>query len=51
MTEQRLIEQLTLVFTSAEDVQSSVVGGGAESVVAQGARTPGDGGLDDGGRV
>jgi hypothetical protein len=34
MTEQRLTEQLKLVFTSAEDVQSSVVGGGAESVVA-----------------
>ena len=35
MTEQRLTEQLKLVFTSAEDVQSSVVGGGAESVVAK----------------
>jgi RNA-directed DNA polymerase len=35
MTEQRLTEQLQLVFTSAEDIQSSVVGGGAELVVAK----------------
>jgi hypothetical protein len=35
MTEQRLTEQLQLVFTSAEDAQSSVVGGDAESVVAK----------------
>ena len=35
MTEQRLTEQLQLVFTAAEDVQSSAVGGGAESVVAK----------------
>jgi RNA-directed DNA polymerase len=35
MTEQRLTEQLQLVFTSAEDVQSSVAGGDAESVVAK----------------
>src|SRR2546428_8837813 len=35
MTEQRLTEQLQLVFPSAEDVQSSAVGGGAEPVVAK----------------
>jgi hypothetical protein len=35
MTEQRLTEQLQLVFTSAEDVASSAVAGGAESVVAK----------------
>ena len=35
MTEQRLTEQLQLAFTSAEDAQSSVVDGGAESVVAK----------------
>ena len=36
MTEQRLTEQLRLVFTSVEDVQSSApAGGGAESVVAK----------------
>ena len=35
MTEQRLTEQLQLAFTSAEDAQSSVVAGGAESAVAK----------------
>jgi hypothetical protein len=35
MTEQRLTEQLRLVFTTAEDVQSSAAGGDAESVVAK----------------
>jgi hypothetical protein len=35
MTEQRLTEQLRLVFTVAEDVQSSAAGGDAESVVAE----------------
>ena len=35
MTEQRLTEQLQLVFTAAEDAQSSVAGGDAESVVAK----------------
>lgn len=35
MTEQRLTEQLQLAFTSTEDAQSSVVDGGAESVVAK----------------
>jgi len=35
MTEQRLTEQLQLAFTRAEDAQSSVVAGGAESVVAK----------------
>ena len=35
MTEQRLTEQLRLVFTAAEDAQSSAAGGDAESVVAK----------------
>jgi RNA-directed DNA polymerase len=35
MTEQRLTEQLQLAFTGAEDAPSSVVAGGAESVVAK----------------
>src|SRR5215213_5584590 len=35
MTEQRLTEQLRLVFLAAEDAQASVVGGDAESVVAK----------------
>jgi hypothetical protein len=35
MTEQRLTEQLLLAFTSAEDTQSSIVDGGAESAVAK----------------
>ena len=30
-----MTEQLRLVFTSADDIQSSVVGGGAELVVAK----------------
>jgi RNA-directed DNA polymerase len=35
MTEQRLTEQLRLVFTAAEDAQASATGGDAESVVAK----------------
>jgi RNA-directed DNA polymerase len=35
MTEQRLTEQLRLVFTAVEDVHASAPGGGAESVVAK----------------